>query len=131
MVERAAPASTMTEAFAWLATAMAVGAAGGAAGAGVVADRGGPSAAFALAGGAGALAVLATLLQARTLSPPPHAAEAVHSKWSSNGDSTSEQAAKLHASAGMPGPPLEAGEVEPCRAVPASLVEADRIGVSR
>jgi predicted MFS family arabinose efflux permease len=131
MVERAAPASTMTEAFAWLATAMAVGAAGGAAGAGVVVDRGGPSAAFALAGGAGALAVLATLLQARTLSPPPHAAEAVHSKWSSNVDSTSEQAAKLHASAGTPGPPLQAGEVEPCRAVPASLVEADRIGVSR
>ena len=58
MVDHAAPAGTMTEAFAWLATAMAVGGALGAASAGIVADRAGPTAAFALAGGAGALAVL-------------------------------------------------------------------------
>jgi predicted MFS family arabinose efflux permease len=73
MVDHAAPAGTMTEAFAWLATAMAVGAALGAAGAGVVADRAGPAAAFALAGGAGALAVLTTMLRSRTIMPPRHA----------------------------------------------------------
>ena len=42
MVDHAAPAGTVTEAFAWLATAMAVGVAAGAAGAGVVADHAGP-----------------------------------------------------------------------------------------
>jgi predicted MFS family arabinose efflux permease len=61
--------ATTTEAFAWLATAMAVGAAVGAAGAGLLVDRAGPTAGFALAGAAGALAVLATLLRSRTLAP--------------------------------------------------------------
>ena len=42
MVGNAAPDGTITEAFAWLATAMAVGNAAGAAGAGIVADRAGP-----------------------------------------------------------------------------------------
>jgi predicted MFS family arabinose efflux permease len=69
MVDDAAAADTMTEAFAWLATAMAVGGAVGAATAGIVADRAGPTAAFALAGGAGALAVLTTMLRSRTLAP--------------------------------------------------------------
>jgi MFS family permease len=69
MVDHAAPPGSMTEAFAWLATAMAVGGAAGAASAGVLADRLGPAAAFALAGGAGALAVLTTLLRSRTLLP--------------------------------------------------------------
>ncbi len=70
MVDRVAARGTMTEAFAWLATAMAVGGAAGAAGAGIVADRAGPGAAFALAGGAGGFAVLAALLRSRTLAPP-------------------------------------------------------------
>jgi predicted MFS family arabinose efflux permease len=70
MVDDAAPDGTVTEAFAWLATAMAVGAAAGTAGAGAVVERGGPAAAFALAGGAGALALLASLLRARTLARP-------------------------------------------------------------
>ena len=69
MVDDAAPAGTMTEAFAWLATAMAVGGAVGAAGAGILLDRAGPTAAFALAGGAGALAALMTMLCSRTLAP--------------------------------------------------------------
>jgi predicted MFS family arabinose efflux permease len=69
MVDHAAPAATVTEAFAWLATAMAFGGAVGAAGAGQLVDRAGPTAAFALAGGAGALAALATLLRSRTLAP--------------------------------------------------------------
>jgi predicted MFS family arabinose efflux permease len=63
MVDHAAPAGTITEAFAWLATAMAVGGALGAASAGIVADRAGPAAAFALGGGAGALALLTIVLR--------------------------------------------------------------------
>ena len=51
MVDRVAPAGAVTEAFAWLATALAVGGAAGSALAGVLADDSGPSAAFALAGG--------------------------------------------------------------------------------
>jgi predicted MFS family arabinose efflux permease len=59
----------MTEAFAWLATALAVGSALGAAGAGTLIARGGPTAAFALAGGAGALGILTILLRSDTLAP--------------------------------------------------------------
>jgi predicted MFS family arabinose efflux permease len=69
MVDHATPAATMTEAFAWLATAMAVGGAVGAASAGLLVNRGGPTAGFALAGGASALAVLITILRSRTLAP--------------------------------------------------------------
>jgi hypothetical protein len=57
LVERAAPAGTLTEAFAWLATAVAVGAALGSALAGSVADVVGPGAAFGLAGAAGVVAL--------------------------------------------------------------------------
>jgi MFS family permease len=67
MVGNAAPEGTVTEAFAWLATAMAVGNAAGAAGAGILTDRAGPAAAFALAGGAGALAMLTCMLRSRTI----------------------------------------------------------------
>jgi MFS family permease len=58
MVERLAPAGTLTEAFAWLATAAAVGAAAGSALAGALADAAGPASVFALAGAAGAAATL-------------------------------------------------------------------------
>jgi MFS family permease len=67
MVDDAAPAGTVTEAFAWLATAVAVGAAIGAASAGAIAEQAGPAAAFALAGCAGAVAALATLSRTGTL----------------------------------------------------------------
>jgi MFS family permease len=70
MVEDAAPQGTVTEAFTWLSTAIAIGAAAGAAAAGALADHAGPAAAFALAGGAGALAVLATALRSATLATP-------------------------------------------------------------
>jgi MFS family permease len=72
MVERAAPAGTVTEAFAWLATATAVGASVGAACAGAVADSAGPAAAFALAGAAGTAAALLAALRARPPSAPAH-----------------------------------------------------------
>ena len=67
LVDDAAPAGTVTEAFAWLATAIAIGAAAGAAIAGALADHAGPAAAFVLAGAAGAIALLTTLLRAPTL----------------------------------------------------------------
>jgi len=53
MVDAAAPAGTSTEAFAWLATASAVGTSIGAATAGVLVDTAGPTCAFLLAGVAG------------------------------------------------------------------------------
>jgi predicted MFS family arabinose efflux permease len=67
MVDRAAPAGTVTEAFAWLATAVAIGASAGAAAAGAAADHAGPGAAFVIAGGAGALGLLALALRPGTL----------------------------------------------------------------
>jgi len=70
MVDAAAPAGTVTEAFAWLATAIAIGAAAGAAAAGSLADHAGPVATFALAGAAGAVAVLLALARSATLSGP-------------------------------------------------------------
>jgi MFS family permease len=70
MVDDAAPAGTVTEAFAWLATAIAIGTSAGAASAGALADHAGPVAAFALAGAAGAAAVLLALLRSGTLSAP-------------------------------------------------------------
>ena len=67
MVDEAAPDGTLTEAFAWLATAIAIGASVGAAAAGALADHAGPGAAFALAGAAGAVALLAALLRSPSL----------------------------------------------------------------
>jgi len=70
MVDHAAPAGTVTEAFAWLATAIAVGASAGSAAAGSLADHAGPVAAFVLAGAAGAVAVVLALARASTLAEP-------------------------------------------------------------
>ena len=71
MVDAAAPAGTLTEAFAWLATAVQVGTAVGAAAAGALVDRSGPSAAFALAAAAGAAAVAVTASRLRLGSSEP------------------------------------------------------------
>jgi MFS family permease len=70
MVDHVAPAGTVTEAFAWLETAVAVGASIGAASAGAVADAAGPAAAFGLAGAAGSVAALIAALRARPLNSP-------------------------------------------------------------
>jgi MFS family permease len=67
MVDEVAPAGALTEAFAWLATAVSVGAAAGAAAAGSLVDSAGPRAAFGLAGLAGALAVALVLVRAASL----------------------------------------------------------------
>jgi predicted MFS family arabinose efflux permease len=67
MVEDAAPEGTLTEAFAWLATAISVGAAAGAATAGSLTQSAGPYATFLLAGVAGALAVVMVVMRGGTL----------------------------------------------------------------
>jgi len=67
MVDDVAPEGTLTEASAWLATAVAVGAALGSASAGAVIEHAGRAAALGLAGGAGALAVAVALVRAGTL----------------------------------------------------------------
>jgi predicted MFS family arabinose efflux permease len=67
MVDQVAPKGTATEAFAWLATASAVGASLGAAGAGSVVDFAGPTAAFAVGGLAAAGAATIAIFRARTL----------------------------------------------------------------
>ncbi len=67
LVERIAPAGTVTEAFAWLSTAVAIGAALGAALAGYVADSAGPAAVFLLAGAAGAIAAAVGALRSTSL----------------------------------------------------------------
>ncbi len=67
MVDDAAPAGTITEAFAWLGTATAIGAAAGSAAAGALADHADPATAFALAGAAGAVAVLVAVMRSETL----------------------------------------------------------------
>jgi len=67
MAGQAAPEGTVTEAFAWLSTAVVSGTSAGTAAAGALAQSAGPGAAFALAGLAGALAVAITMRRSRTV----------------------------------------------------------------
>ena len=69
MVDEVAPAGTITEASAWLATAVAVGAALGSAIAGAAVADAGPAAAFVLAGGGGGIAVAIAVARGGTLAP--------------------------------------------------------------
>lgn len=69
MVDDAAPAGTETEAFAWLGTAVAIGAAAGSAVAGAASEHAGPQAAFVLAAAAGAASVALVLARGRLLPP--------------------------------------------------------------
>jgi hypothetical protein len=77
MVDDLAPAGTVTEAFAWLATAEAVGSAVGSALAGGLATNVGPVPALALAGLAGAVAMAIALLRRPTLATGTPAAAAL------------------------------------------------------
>jgi hypothetical protein len=70
MAGGAAPAGTVTEAFAWLATAVAFGAAAGSGLAGVAVDAVGPVGAFALGGGAGVVATLVVVAGSAELGDP-------------------------------------------------------------
>jgi hypothetical protein len=85
MVEHVAPAGTLTEAFAWLATAAALGAALGAATGGSLVASLGPIAAFGLAGGAGMLAVLAASLRQATLPGAPSRRESAAAPAAASG----------------------------------------------
>ena len=67
MVDDAAPAGGVTEAFAWLATAAAIGAAAGTAVAGVATEHAGASAALSLAAVAGIAALLLAMSRAHTI----------------------------------------------------------------
>jgi predicted MFS family arabinose efflux permease len=70
VVDRHAPSGTVTEAFSWLVTAFGVGAAIGAAAAGPAAQYGGASAAFAVAGAGGLVALLVLIATGRFLAVP-------------------------------------------------------------
>lgn len=69
MVDDAAPAGTVTEAFAWLATAVALGTSAGAAAGGFVAESAGPAPTFVLAGAAAAVVAVVAALRAHTVTP--------------------------------------------------------------
>src|ERR687896_1736125 len=71
LVDALAPRGTVTEAFAWLVTAMALGAATGSALAGIAGDAAGPHAAFACAGVSGLLALAICLLGRPTMLGAP------------------------------------------------------------
>ncbi|MGW8375703.1 MFS transporter [Streptomyces sp. ODS28] len=71
VVDRHAPAGTVTEAFSWLVTTFGVGTAAGTALVGPVVERHGAAAGFALAGAGGAAALGVLLLTVRVLPPAP------------------------------------------------------------
>ena len=70
VVDRHAPAGTVTEAFSWVVTAVGVGAALGTAVAGAAAQHAGAAAAFGTAAGGGAAALLVLLCTSRILTVP-------------------------------------------------------------
>ncbi len=70
VVDRHAPAGTVTEAFSWLVTAFGVGASVGTAAAGPAAQYGGVPAGFAVAGAGGVVALLVLLAGGRVLAAP-------------------------------------------------------------
>ncbi|MGW5863836.1 MFS transporter [Streptomyces sp. NPDC055239] len=74
VVDRHAPAGTVTEAFSWLVTTFMVGASLGTAGAGPVVEWGGTTAGFVIPGVAGVAALLVLLATARTLALPAESA---------------------------------------------------------
>lgn len=67
MVDKAAPAASRTEAFAWLTTASSTGGSAGAILAGAMVQSAGAPAAFAVAGAAGGLAVVILVLGSRRI----------------------------------------------------------------
>lgn len=70
VVDRHAPAGTVTEAFSWVVTAVGVGASLGTAVAGAAAQHAGAAAAFGTAAGGGGAAMLVLLLTGRILTVP-------------------------------------------------------------
>ncbi|MEU3062411.1 MFS transporter [Streptomyces subrutilus] len=76
VVDRHAPVGTVTEAFSWLVTFFGVGAAIGTGAAGPAVELGGTAAGFAVAGAAGAAALLVLTLTQRALAAPARGAAA-------------------------------------------------------
>lgn len=76
LVDRLAPAGTVTEAFAWIVAAVGVGGAAGAAAAGIGQDLAGVHGAFAAAGMGGLLALAICLMGLRAIRPAPAAVPA-------------------------------------------------------
>ncbi|MFG2498976.1 MFS transporter [Streptomyces sp. NPDC048441] len=74
VVDRHAPAGTVTEAFSWLVTTFMVGASLGTAGAGPVVEWGGTTAGFVIPGVAGVAALLVLLATGRVLEIPTDSA---------------------------------------------------------
>lgn len=70
VVDRHAPAGTVTEAFSWVVTFIGVGSALGTAAAGLAAQHGGPTAGFGVAAVGGAVAMLVLLSTGRILTVP-------------------------------------------------------------
>ncbi|MFG1807121.1 MFS transporter [Streptomyces sp. NPDC049040] len=70
VVDRHAPAGTVTEAFSWVVTSVGVGAALGTAAAGVAAAHGGAAGGFGVAGGGMAVATAVLLVTGRFLTAP-------------------------------------------------------------
>ena len=70
VIDRQAPAGTVTEAFSWLVTTFGVGSAAGSAAAGPATEWGKAAAGFAVASASGLLAVLVLLLTRRVLAVP-------------------------------------------------------------
>ncbi|MCL2551186.1 MAG: MFS transporter [Actinomycetia bacterium] len=70
VVDRHAPAGTVTEAFSWVVTAIGVGASLGTAAAGAAAQHAGAAAAFGVAAGGGVVAMLVLLCTGRILTDP-------------------------------------------------------------
>lgn len=70
VVDRHAPAGTVTEAFSWVVTFVGVGAALGTAGAGLAVQHGGSAAGFAVAAAGGVVAMLVLLCTGRILTGP-------------------------------------------------------------
>jgi predicted MFS family arabinose efflux permease len=70
LIDRVAPEGALTEAFAWLSTAIGVGLAAGSSAAGVVIDAASPSAGFAVAAAAGLLAAAVTAARRASLATP-------------------------------------------------------------
>ena len=69
LLDRVAPPGTVTEAYAWLVTAVVAGVAGGNAAGGLLVEAGTPATAFVAAGAAAGLGVAATALRRRSLEP--------------------------------------------------------------
>lgn len=93
MVDGATPAGTATEAFAWLATASAVGSALGAAAGGALVDATAPAAAFVLAGAAGLLAAAVAAIRLPATGETPAAAPAAETTAGEAAETTAAVAA--------------------------------------